>query len=172
MKYVLIYLCMLILPMIGFGQRKADTLAYNQDDIVLRVLDTLYVPSDTSLTRIPYEMENNGQKTILFGMDYDREVYIPNKGWERIDFAHKLDSLKKQDALKSFFENDEIFITHAIENILSPGKQWDSKILFQKQDRLIYQAGKQYRIVKYFRFEGEEQWYYIWDKLVVKEAKK
>lgn len=116
-------------------------------------------------------MENNSRKTILYGMDYDREVFIPNKGWERIDFAHKLDSLKKQDALKSFFENDEIFITHAIGNILSPGKQWESKILFQKQDRLIYQAGKQYRIVKYFHFEGEEQWYYIWDELVVKEDK-
>lgn len=174
MKHAVIYLFMLILPILGFCQEKVDTVAYIDDDIVLRVLDTLYVPSDTSLTTIPYEIVNNSPKIIQFGDDKDREVFAPNKGWDRVDFKQELDSLKRLESLTYFFKRIEpipFVVVNAIRHGLRPGQRREGKILIQEQDRLIYQTGKRYRIVKYFNFEGEEEKkYYVWDELAVIEC--
>jgi len=175
MKDVVIYLAMLLFSVSGLCQEKTDTVTYTGDDIVLRVLDTLYVPSDTSLMTIPYDIVNNSPKLIQFGDDKDREVFVPNKGWEPIDFKQELDSLKRLESLTYFFKRIEpipLTFVYAILRGLRPGERCEGKVLIQEQDRLIYQPRKRYRIVKYFNFEGEEnKKYYVWDELVVKGDK-
>src|SRR5690606_35163601 len=103
MKRVLIYLLMLALPIIGMGQKKdRDTIAYKRDDDYIRILDTMNSPSDTARTTIRYKLLNNSPKKISFGLDYHQEVFVPNKGWERIDFDQEIDSLKKIESLRPF----------------------------------------------------------------------
>src|SRR5690606_22934952 len=161
MKRVLIYLLMLALPMIGMGQKKdRDTIAYKRDDVVIRIMDTLYAPADTARTTSRYEFGNTSPKKISFRLDYHQEVFVPNKGWERIDFDHEIDSLKKIESLRPFFGKIRLLdrgvnmpLISMLPFVGEPG--WESRIYFLEPDLLIYKAGKQYRIVKYFYLDEE-----------------
>lgn len=154
MKHAVIYLFMLILPILGFCQEKVDTVAYTRGDVFFNILDTLYVPSDTGRTYIGYEMISSNPKTIQYGREMEREVFVPGKGWGRIDAERR--------------RSTSLFTFPAAQN----GEEAKRRLLieFIGPDFLTYQPEKRYRMVKYFNFEGEDQTYYITDELVVKEA--
>lgn len=154
---------LLMLPIIGLGQKNIDTIAYKHDDVVIKILDTLYLPLDTTPTIIRYEVINNSPKLIEFGEDFDEEEFIEDRGWEQLVYEKS-----------HFFKGDTLVlprVTHLIQIPLRPKHQSEHSISFLLPFHSIYKTGKKYRITKAFNFEGEEQWYYIWDKLVVKEDK-
>ena len=154
MKDVLIYLAILLFSVSGFCLEKTDTIAYTRGDIFFNILDTLYVPSDTGRTYIGYEMISRNPKTIRYGRKMGREVFVPGKGWERMDAERR--------------KSTSLFTFPAAQN----GEEAKRRLLieFIGSDFLTYQPEKRYRMVKYFNFEGEDQRYYITDELLVKEA--
>src|SRR5699024_1335563 len=125
--------------------------------------DTLYLPLDTTPTSVRYEIVNNSAQLIEFGEGFVEEEFIEGIGWKPV--IYKIGYYMKGDT--AVFGR----VTNMIQINLRPRQRWELSIPYLLPFHNVYQAGKRYRIVKSFNFQGEKyRKYYIWGELVVKEA--
>ncbi|MCC2600323.1 immunoglobulin-like domain-containing protein [Sphingobacterium sp. FBM7-1] len=162
MKQTLIYLILSVFSFSLWAQERPEPIEYTRGDIQFKIIDTLYLPIDTTRT-IRYQMINNSNETIEYGTPFMEEEFVSGKRWE------------KMEGPVPRATNDSVTVIRAFDLIglnRLPGSQGEHSFSFDPIFKWFYEEGKKYRIVKYFNFEGEEQRYYIWDELFVREQYK
>lgn len=162
MKETLIYLILSVSSLSLLAQERFEPIEYTKGDIEFRIIDTLYLPLDTTRT-IRYQMINNSNETIEYGTPFMEEEFVAGKRWE----------MMKEPVPRE--TNDSVTVIRAFDMIglnRLPGSQGEYSFSFDPVFKWFYEESKKYRIVKYFNFEGEEQRYYIWDELFVREQYK
>jgi|GEM_PF-875765 len=162
MKQILPYLILSLFSMPLWAQERPEPIEYSKGDITFKIVDTLYLPLDTTQT-IQFQMINNSGDTIEYGTAFIEEEFIFGKGWKK---------MKEPVPRKT---NDSVTVIRAFDMIgyfLQPEKQREHSISFSPIFKWFYEEGTRYRLVKTFNFKGErDQKYYIWDELVVKQGK-
>jgi len=182
MKYFWSCLISFIIVVPTIAQKTTKPIEYTKKDVGFKLLDSLHLPlkSDTVYFRLQgkrdttviyepsqslmYKMVNNTRKKIRFELGVVKEEYIPSSGWTLIEKPnYNKESTVVEGKIDPHFDIKKAWTP------VGSGEKKCAGMSIKMHEIEAFVPNHKYRIVKYFHFEGEDQKYYIWDELVVKE---